>query len=142
MLRYSALVGKASAFDEEEDESLPLVSSASMLSRSSTPFEHFEHVLETPAHETGVVLENVKLAEDRVPSYACVTHAAIKKTEWFGPYTTWVRNLGALISFLMDYCLKVAGFGSFGPVVKLQAETDVKSWITQRRRWINGAAAV
>ncbi len=120
MLRYDALVGLQSGLFDNEEESRPLVAKQ----KSVTPFEHFEHVLETPAHETGVVLENLKLAEDRVPSYACVTHATGNQSELFGAYTTWV-----------------SGFGSFGPVVKLQAETDVKSWITQRRRWINGAMA-
>ncbi|AYV77169.1 MAG: glycosyltransferase [Barrevirus sp.] len=73
--------------------------------------EHFSSLVATPPDETDLVIENVKLAEDRIPSYAVVTHG--KK----GAYTTWVD----------------------GAVFKFQAETDLRSFVLQRRRWINGA---
>lgn len=57
------------------------------------------------------MVEGVKLAEDRIPSYALVTHGAA------GSYTTWVD--GAIFYF--------------------QAETSLEAFAKQRRRWINGA---
>jgi len=72
---------------------------------------HYSSLVATPPEETDLVRENVKIAEDRIPSYAVVTHG--KK----GAYTTWVP----------------------GPTFKFQAETDLRSFVLQRRRWINGA---
>ncbi len=76
-----------------------------------TAMEHFSSIVATPPEATDLVIENVKLAEDRIPSYAIVTHG--KK----GAYTTWVD----------------------GAVFKFQAETNLRSFVLQRRRWINGA---
>ncbi len=76
-----------------------------------TALEHFSSIVATPPEETDIVIENVKLAEDRIPSYAVVTHG--KK----GAYTTWVD----------------------GAVFKFQAETELRPFVLQRRRWINGA---
>ena len=73
--------------------------------------EHFSSIVATKPEDTDLVIENVKLAEDRIPSYAIVTHG--KK----GAYTTWVD----------------------GAVFKFQAETDLRAFVLQRRRWINGA---
>lgn len=36
--------------------------------------EHFSTIISTPPQETNLVIENLKLAEDRIPSYAIVTH--------------------------------------------------------------------
>lgn len=80
---------------------------------TESPLSHFCSVVKTPIEETDMVLENVKIAEDRIPSYAVVTH---------GPpnaYTTWVD----------------------GATFKIQAETSLEAWVKQRRRWINGAFA-
>ncbi len=76
-----------------------------------TAMEHFSSIVATPPEATNLVVENVKLAEDRIPSYAIVTHG--KK----GAYTTWVD----------------------GAVFKFQAETELRSFVLQRRRWINGS---
>ena len=73
--------------------------------------QHFENLVATPSQQTSLTIENVKLAEDRIPSYSIVTHGTP------GIYTTWVQ----------------------GAVFNFQAETILKSWVFQRRRWINGA---
>ncbi|ARF09660.1 glycosyltransferase [Indivirus ILV1] len=73
--------------------------------------EHYSHIVATPPEETDLIRENVKLAEDRIPSYAVVTHGKE------GAYTTWVD----------------------GAVFKFQAETELRPFVLQRRRWINGA---
>ncbi len=73
--------------------------------------EHFTQLITTPPRDTNLVIENVKLAEDRIPSYAILTHGAP------GSYTTWVD----------------------GSVFDFQAETDIEAFAKQRRRWINGA---
>jgi cellulose synthase/poly-beta-1,6-N-acetylglucosamine synthase-like glycosyltransferase len=69
LLRYSALVESSANKDKNHNsinENVPLMNKHSI---RESPFEHFERVLETPAHETGVVLENVKLAEVRKQSF-------------------------------------------------------------------------
>jgi len=76
-----------------------------------TALEHFDKLVGTGPSETSMTIENVKLAEDRIPSYAVVSHG-IK-----GSYTTWVD----------------------GAVFKFQAETSFESFVKQRRRWLNGA---
>ena len=65
----------------------------------------------TNIEETNICIENVKLAEDRIPSYSIITHG--KK----GAYTTWVD----------------------GATFRFQAELSLEKLILQRRRWINGA---
>jgi cellulose synthase/poly-beta-1,6-N-acetylglucosamine synthase-like glycosyltransferase len=76
-----------------------------------TALEHFSRLVATPPSQTNLVIEGVKLAEDRIPSYALVTHGTA------GSYTTWVD--GAIFYF--------------------QAETTLEAFAKQRRRWINGA---
>lgn len=76
-----------------------------------TVLEHFDKIVGTGPGETSMTIENVKLAEDRIPSYALVSHGAK------GTYTTWVD----------------------GAVFKFQAETSFESFVKQRRRWLNGA---
>lgn len=79
--------------------------------QSESALHHFSQLIATPPDETNLVIENVKLAEDRIPSYAIVTHGGK------GSYTTWVD--GAIFYF--------------------QAETSLEPFVKQRRRWINGA---
>jgi cellulose synthase/poly-beta-1,6-N-acetylglucosamine synthase-like glycosyltransferase len=74
-------------------------------------WEHFSLVVATPPTQTNLTIENLKLAEDRIPSYAIVTHGDKNA------YTTWVD--GAIFYF--------------------QAETDLRTFSAQRRRWTNGA---
>jgi len=76
-----------------------------------TVLEHFDKLVGTGPGETNMTIENVKLAEDRIPSYSLVTHGEK------GAYTTWVD----------------------GAVFKFQAETSFESFVKQRRRWLNGA---
>lgn len=73
--------------------------------------QHYSALVDTPPEETDLVIENMKIAEDRLPAGAVVTHGEK------GAYTTWVP----------------------GPTFKFQAETDLRSFALQRRRWINGA---
>lgn len=80
---------------------------------TQSPLEHFREVVQTSIHDTDLVLSNVKIAEDRIPSYSLITHGPK------GAYTTWVE----------------------GASFKFQAETQFELWVKQRRRWINGAFA-
>ena len=73
--------------------------------------EHYNNIVDIPIEETNICIENVKLAEDRIPSYSIITHGDKEA------YTTWVD----------------------GAVFKFQAETTLEHFILQRRRWINGA---
>ena len=146
MLRYQSLIASSrmdrvtQLHDTEEYQATEMASSP-LLSPSSSagggggggggggvarevpvsPFDHFEEVIETRIDDTDIVIENVKIAEDRIPSYAMVTHGPEGKS-CTGPYTTWV-----------------SGCGPCGPLFKFQAETEIRSWIAQRRRWFNGA---
>lgn len=74
-------------------------------------WEHFSLVVATPPTQTNLVVENLKLAEDRIPSYAIVLFGDHRA------YTTWVD----------------------GAVFYFQAETDLRTFSAQRRRWTNGA---
>ena len=67
--------------------------------KKETGLEHFKTLVETGPGETNLVIENVKLAEDRIPSYAAVTHGEK------GAYTTWVD--GAIFKFQAERLLKV-----------------------------------
>lgn len=78
---------------------------------TQSAWEHFSSIVATPPQQTSLVIENLKLAEDRIPSYAIVTHGQEKS------YTTWVD----------------------GAVFYFQAETALKTFAAQRRRWTNGA---
>lgn len=73
-------------------------------------YDHFIYLVETPPNNTDIVIENIKLAEDRILSYSIITHNNKKS------YTTWVD----------------------GSIFKSQAELNLKSFLFQRRRWING----
>ena len=72
---------------------------------------HYNNLVNTSINDTNICIENVKLAEDRIPSYSVITHGPP------GAYTTWVD----------------------GAIFKFQAETTLEKLILQRRRWINGA---
>jgi len=97
LFRYSGLLSKRKILDIE--------------SGNETALEHYNNLVDISIDDTNICIENVKLAEDRIPSYSIVTHGEK------GAYTTWVD----------------------GTVFKFQAETTLKSFILQRRRWINGA---
>jgi cellulose synthase/poly-beta-1,6-N-acetylglucosamine synthase-like glycosyltransferase len=72
---------------------------------------HYNSLVATNVQETNICIENVKLAEDRIPSYSIITHGEK------GAYTTWVD----------------------GATFRFQAELSLEKLILQRRRWINGA---
>lgn len=74
---------------------------------------YFETVNKDP-DSTGITLGNLKIAEDRVLTYASVVKSAIK-----GAYME--LNPLALFNF--------------------EAETNLKNFLFQRRRWINGSVA-
>ncbi len=69
------------------------------------------------------------MAEDRIPSYAIITHGAP------GSYTTWVD--GAVFDFQAEtnigFTLKIFFYK------KNLTIFDIESFVKQRRRWINGA---
>eukprot|EP00122_Pirum_gemmata_P001553 Pgem_evm1s1397 len=73
--------------------------------------EYYMNFINTTSPDDGIFPGNLLLAEDRVLSFA----AALKT----GKYTKWVP--GAIF-----YC---------------EAETDIETFIVQRRRWINGTFA-
>lgn len=98
MFRYSGLLARRISKDIENG-------------KGESALEHYNNLVDTSIHNTNICMENVKLAEDRIPSYAVVTHGEP------GAYTTWVD----------------------GAVFKFQAETSLEKLILQRRRWINGA---
>lgn len=73
--------------------------------------DYFKNLVGIGPEKTNIVIENLKLAEDRIPSCGVITHGQS------GDYTTWVD----------------------GAVFKFQAETSLDFFAQQRRRWINGA---
>lgn len=79
--------------------------------QKESALQHYNNIVNIPINQTNICVENVKLAEDRIPSYSVITHGQE------GAYTTWVD----------------------GAVFKFQAETSMRQFILQRRRWINGA---
>eukprot|EP01052_Picozoa_sp_SAG31_P027076 SAG31_NODE_2504_length_5592_cov_3.052977_4_plen_1247_part_00 len=79
------------------------------MSRRSKYFE----LVNRPAMECGLVLTNLKIAEDRIPSLYAVFH----ETDAFK--THWVHDA----------------------VFYFEAETDLKALVLQRRRWLNGTNA-
>jgi chitin synthase len=76
-----------------------------------TPITHYFNTINVPMEQSNIVLENVKLAEDRIPSYSIITHNREKV------YSTWVN----------------------GAIFKSQSEVTIKDLLFQRRRWINGS---
>jgi len=78
-----------------------------------TPVEWYLHVINTPAEKTGWIQGNLKLAEDRVLSYA-----AVLKTK-----------RPAFMSFVTS------------AVFFFESEGKLSMLIKQRRRWINGTVA-
>lgn len=88
--------------------------------------------MEAPITETGTVLGNTKLAEDRIISALCVLASRIP-----GAYTSWVP--GAEFYYQVHFFVRffpVAGMASHGS--PMQAETNMRMLILQRRRWLNG----
>ena len=72
---------------------------------------YYFETAEAHIEQTGMILGNLKIAEDRIVSYATVLKSDIP-----GAYTAWVPD--ATFYF--------------------QAETDMEPFIAQRRRWLNG----
>ena len=97
---------------------LPVIPGPCGLYRSSDMLQnnvrdwYFDIVNEEPS-QTGIVLGNLRIAEDRILSYS-----AVLKTEE-------ERNM-AFVPMAVFY---------------FEAETDLKMFILQRRRWINGSVA-
>lgn len=79
--------------------------------KKESALEYYNSYVATNVNDTNICIENVKLAEDRIPSSSIITHAKRKA------YTTWID--GATFGF--------------------QAELSLKKLLLQRRRWINGA---
>lgn len=98
MFRYSGLLARSNTRDLEKGQNV-------------SALQHYNELVDISIEDTNICIENVKLAEDRIPSYSVVTHGDE------GAYTTWVD----------------------GAVFKFQAETTLEKLILQRRRWINGA---
>ena len=103
--------GDQTSYNTDSSTTVEFMELTGLTKTRETALEHFSRIVATPPEKTDLVLENVKLAEDRIPSYAIVTHCEP------GSYTTWVD----------------------GATFKFQAETQLKNWVAQRRRWINGA---
>ena len=75
-----------------------------------TVLPYYFKVAEAHIQDTGMVLGNLKIAEDRIVSYGLVLqHDQPSKTHWVP-----------------------------GAVFYFQAETDMEVFIAQRRRWLNG----
>jgi len=79
--------------------------------KHETPMTHYFNVINIPTNETNIIIENVKLAEDRIPSYSIITHNRENV------YSTWIN----------------------GAIFKSQSETSIQDILFQRRRWINGS---
>ena len=75
--------------------------------------DYYFNVVNSNPNETVLVLGNLRIAEDRVLSYASIFKAK--------PY-----------NLRLGYCPKA---------FKFEAEVSLKSFISQRRRWINGTFA-
>ena len=80
---------------------------------------YFKIVNQNPS-ETGLILGNLKIAEDRILSYASI----LKPKH---PTKTHRNNL------CLAYCRKA--------IFYFEAETNMEGFIAQRRRWINGTYA-
>ena len=72
-------------------------------------------IIQTPAHEDGLVTGNLKIAEDRIPSYLVL----LPKGNVEANETHWVPD----VAF---YC---------------ESEGSMDEFIPQRRRWLNGTLA-
>ena len=107
MFRYSGLLSTRIG---EDCKTHTDVESSSTGVRESA-LNHYNDLVDISVKDTNICIENVKLAEDRIPSYSIITHGQP------GAFTTWVD----------------------GAVFKFQAETTLQSLLLQRRRWINGA---
>lgn len=99
------------SFEDDIEANYSSVTLVKAVPTQETALNHFDKIVEIDPSETSLPIENVKLAEDRIPSYAIITHGKP------GSYTTWVN----------------------GAVFKFQAETGMESFVKQRRRWLNGA---
>ncbi|KNC77895.1 hypothetical protein SARC_09652 [Sphaeroforma arctica JP610] len=94
---------------------LPVIPGPAGLWRMSdcggAPMDYYINYINNISAEDGLIKGNLLLAEDRILSYAVCLMT--------GKYTRWVPMA----------------------VFYTEAETDIKSFITQRRRWINGTMA-
>lgn len=82
-----------------------------ILNESHTALDYYNNFVSVPIDKTNVLIENVKLAEDRLPSIAVVLFGSKdSRTAWEGKAT-----------------------------FKFQSESTLESLFLQRRRWINGA---
>ena len=108
LFRYSSLIHKHKIRDIDP---LEILLSSSPISDQESPMEHFTSLVTIPINTTNIIIENIKLAEDRIPSYSIITHGNKNV------YTTCVN----------------------GAIFKSQAEINLKTCIFQRRRWINGS---
>ncbi|KNC76541.1 chitin synthase, partial [Sphaeroforma arctica JP610] len=94
---------------------LPVIPSPAGLWRMSdcggAPMDHYINDINNISAEDGLIKGNLLLAEDRILSYTVCLMT--------GKYTRWVPMA----------------------VFYTEAETDIKSFITQRRWWINGTIA-
>ena len=97
---------------------LPVIPGPCGLYRSSDLLQnrvrdsYFDIVNEEPSN-TGIVLGNLRIAEDRILTYYAVTKNSEEKYLGFNPLA----------------------------VFYFEAETDIQKFILQRRRWINGSVA-
>ena len=87
------------------------VSDIGYIRDDETPITHYFNTINVPMEQSNIILENVKLAEDRIPSYSIITHNREKV------YSTWVN----------------------GAIFKSQSEITIRDLLFQRRRWINGS---
>jgi chitin synthase len=76
-----------------------------------TPMTHYFNIINLPENKDNLVTGNIKLAEDRIPSYSIITH-----------------NKENAYTALVD-----------GAIFKSQSEMTLKQFLFQRRRWINGS---
>ncbi|KNC87237.1 hypothetical protein SARC_00623 [Sphaeroforma arctica JP610] len=94
---------------------LPVIPGPAGLWRMSVvggkPMDYYIDYVNSIKPEDGLIMGNLLLAEDRILSYAACLMT--------GKYTRWVPKA----------------------VFYTEAETDSKSFLTQRRRWINGTSA-
>lgn len=77
------------------------------------PLDWYFKIVNTPSIESGLILSNLKIAEDRILSYAAVLKAKVE----------------------VKMCAEVKAEFYF------EAETDLGQFVKQRRRWINGTLA-
>eukprot|EP00027_Filamoeba_sp_ATCC50430_P013107 CAMPEP_0168572516 /NCGR_PEP_ID=MMETSP0413-20121227/17981_1 /TAXON_ID=136452 /ORGANISM="Filamoeba nolandi, Strain NC-AS-23-1" /LENGTH=959 /DNA_ID=CAMNT_0008605581 /DNA_START=106 /DNA_END=2981 /DNA_ORIENTATION=+ len=77
------------------------------------PLRWYFRIVNTPAEDCGLILANLKIAEDRILSYSAVLKTTIETTMQIAPDAEFY----------------------------FEAETDLELFVKQRRRWINGTFA-